>query len=268
MGKAFTIAVCLCLFVVPALFADVFPVQVQGNEATTEINLNGIYQVSLTIAFENVTGLNSNALTVSAVQVSSADLISRLSDPSLITLPGQLPIVISISPSPNSNLSFTGVYSIELHTTSLTFNTALRLFTSHQGGTFEDITNFSGVGSYRVHGTGGRFSDFVILADVRTNDTVIQSKFSGLQSSLNANSQSIAAGMLQNLQAKYNAALLAYQSGDKTGAVSTLTSMDDLIAADNGASMPYRYVANDSTKKNVGGELRKIIATLIFSLRL
>jgi hypothetical protein len=266
MRRAPWLATFLCLFAT-CVFADVFPITVSGNEADTQITI-GVYQADLKIVFENVSGLDANALTITATQINPTDLLSRLTDPALISIPGQFPILINITPSVGSRLVFTGVVTIDLHTSNLAFTPALRLFTSPAGGTFDDITNFTGVGSYRVHGTGGGFSDFVITADVRNNDTVIQGKFSKLQDTLNNNAGQISTAMLQNLQYKYNAALLAYQSNNKDGAVNQLTAMNDTIVSDNGTSMPYTYRASDPTRKNVGGELRKIIATLIFSLRL
>jgi len=262
------IFVFLILFAATLVSADVFPIQVKGNEADAQIAIGGLYQATLEIVFENVTGLDANSLILSAVQINPTDLLNRLTDPALITLPGQFPVVINISPAPGSSLKFTGVYTIEIHTSNLAFDPSYRLFTSPTGDTLEDITNFSGVGSYRVHGTGGGFSDFVIVSDVRNTDTVIQNKFTNLKNSLNINAPFIAPAMLQNLQAKNNAALQAYQSGSKNDAVTNLDAMNNLIVVDNGASMPYTYNASDSGKKNVGGELRKLIATLEFSLRL
>ena len=262
----------ICLFMLllaaSSVYADTFPIQVVGNEADVQIAIGGLYQADLKIVFENATGLTPNSLVVSATQINPADLLNRLTDPALITLPGQFPIVINISPAVGSALYFTGVYTLEIHTSNLAFDPTFRLFTSPAGGTFDDITNFSGVGSYRVHGTGGGFSDFVIVSDVRNVETVIQKKFTNLQNSLNTNASSIAPAMLQNLQAKYNAALLAYQSGAKNDAVTNLDAMNTLVVIDNGASLPYTYNASNPGKKNVGGELRRLIATLEFSLRL
>lgn len=268
MKRTLALAVFLCLVVTPFLYADVMPIQITDKEVDAQITVGGLYSADLKITFENVSNLDANALTVTAAQINPTDLLNRLTDPSLISIPGQFPILISITPTPTSRLSFTGVVTIDLHTSNLAFDPSLRLFTSPSGGTFDDITNFSGVGSYRVHGTGGGFSDFLIVSDVRNVETVIQSKFSKLQNSLNANSSLIGTAMLQNLQAKYNAALLAYQSANKNDAVTNLNAFNDLIVADNGMSMPYTYRANDTTTKNVGGELRKLAATLIFSLRL
>lgn len=267
MKRTLTVAIFLCILLPGLLHADVVPLQISGNEVNAQINV-GLYQADLTITFENASNLTQNSLTVSAAQINPTALLSRLSDPALISIPAQLPILINISPATGSNLSFTGVYTIDLHTSNLAYDASLRLFTSPSGGTFQDITNFSGVGSYRVHGTGGGFSDFLILADVRNVETVIQSKFTKLQDSLNSNSGSIAATTLQTLQSKYNAALLAYQSGSKDSAVTNLNSLIDTIVADDGTTIPNIYRASTPNTKNVAGELRKLASTLIFSLRL
>ena len=269
MKKALAIAIFISCFSATLLFAQVTDVQFLEKEVDARVNVaGGLYQADLKIIFENVTGLNANSLTISAVQVNPLDLLSRFSDPALISIPSQLPVLISITPTSGSTLSFTGVVTIDISTSNLVFNQSLRLFTSPAGGSFDDITNFSGVGSYRVHGTGGGFSDFVIVADTRNTETVIQTKYTKLQDALNANSALISPITLQNLQAKYNASFVAYQSGSKDQAVTNLDAMIDLINSGAGMSIPNIYRANDSATKNVAGELRKIAGTLIFSLRL
>jgi hypothetical protein len=269
MKKALAIAIFVSCFSTALLFAQVTDVQFLEKEVDARVNVaGGLYQADLKIIFENVTGLNPNSLTISAAQIDPMDLLSRLSDPALISIPGQFPVLITITPTAGSTLSFTGVVTIDISTSNLTFNSSLRLFTSPSGGSFYDITNFSGVGSYRVHGTGGGFSDFVIVTDVRNAETVIQSKFTALQDALNSNASLISPITLQNLQSKYNAALTAYQSGSKDQSVTNLNAMIDFINSGAGTSIPNTYSANDPATKNVAGELRKRAGTLIFSLRL
>jgi len=268
MKKSLFFGIFIWFFCSTFVAAQVTDLQFLEKEVDGKINVAGTFQADLRIIFENVSGLNPNALTITATQINPLDLVSRLGDPTAISVPGQFPVVLTITPTAGSTLSFTGVVTIDISTSNLTFTPVLRLFSSPNGGALDDITNFSGVGSYRVHGTGGGFSDFVIVADVRNTETVIQTKFAKLQDTLNNNASLISPVTMQNLQAKYNSAFLAYQSGSKDQAASNLNAMIDAINAAAGTAIPNVYRANDPATKNVAGELRKVAATLIFSLRL
>jgi len=268
MKKTLVAASILFFLANSSLFALVTDVQVTDKVMTARITVSGIYSADLKITFENVIGLNVNSLTLDATQVSLSNLLNRLSEPSFINLAGQFPVMISINPSSGSNLSFTGVVTVELDTSNLTFGSTLRLYSAPSGGVFEDITKFSGTGSYRVNGTKGRFSDFLIVTDVRDSGVAIQSKFDTLQQSLDANASKIDSGMVQTLQSQLTAALSAYQGGSKPTAISNLNTMINTITADNGNTIPNIYRADDTSAINVAGELRSRAATLIFSLAL
>jgi hypothetical protein len=247
----------------------VVPFQVIGNQVKAEINL-GILHVRLQITFEDVMGLNQNALNITATKILTGDLsiLQRLTDPTQITIPLQLPVLINITPSQNSTLTFTGNYEVELYTQNLNFLPALRLLKAGNGLQFRDITTFTGMGSYRVRGTSGDFSDFLILIDLRNVQTVIQQKFSFLQQTLSSNAAQIEPAFYQSLQGWLDAARSSWQAGQKSQAVSSLEAMISAIKLDDGASVPNTYRANDPNTKNVAGALRAEAATLIFSLNL
>lgn len=259
------------LFIVPCLSADtIIEVEVQGNEVLASIEVAETFNVDLVITFENVIGLNSESLVFNAAQINPLDLtlLNRIGPQSLFSIPAQLPVLINITPSSTSTLSFTGAYEIELSTSNLAFDPKFRLFTAPNGGNFQDVTTFSGIGSYRVRGTGGDFSDFLIITDLRTNSTVINDKYTKLQNALNDNASRIAPEMLNSLQQKLNASKSSYQSGAIQDAVAHLDDFINLIKGDDGQSVPNTYRANDPSVINVAGELRRKAATLIFSLRL
>jgi hypothetical protein len=268
MKTAFIFFLLFCASL-SAIAANPIQVQVNGNQALAEVNVLDHYHVTLKITFENAIGLDANTLTISAIQVNPQDLslIRRLPG-NLVSLPSALPILINITPSSQSSLTFTGDYEIELYTHDLVFDPSLRLFKSPNGGSFSDITTFSGIGSYRVRGTSGDFSDFLILLDLRNQNQVIQSKFDVLQQTLTANVSRIQPAMYQNLQAELTAAKNSWQQGNNGNAVSHLEQIISSIKSDNGRSMPYSYRANDPNSSNVGGILRAQSSTLIFSLNL
>ena len=259
------------LFTVPYVSADtIIEVEVQGNEVIASIEVAQTFNIDLTVTFENVIGLTSESLVFNAVQVNPLDvnLLNRIGPQNLFSIPAQLPILINITPSTTSTLTFTGTYEIELSTTNLAFDSKYRLFTAPNGGNFQDITTFSGIGSYRVRGTGGDLSDFLIITDLRTNTTVINDKYTKLQNALNNHASKIQQEMLNNLQQALNASKSSYQGGQIQDAVDHLDDFINLIKTDNGKAIPNTYRANDPSAVNVSGDLRRKAATLVFSLRL
>jgi Family of unknown function (DUF6689)/FIMAH domain len=252
-------------------YADsVVDVNIGDKVVNATIEVDGVYSASLKITFENVIGLTQDSISITAVQVdpNSLALIQRIGNASLFSIPALFPVMINISPTPNSSLSFTGVAEIELSTSNLIFDKKLRLMKSPNGGNFDDITNFAGIGSYRVRGTGGDFSDFLIVMDLRPNTQAIDSKFTKLQYALSTHASKIEPVMAQNLQAKLDAALASYQSGSKQQAIDHLQSFIDDIQADEGQKVPNTYQANNLNTVNVAGDLRRHADTLIFSLKL
>jgi hypothetical protein len=263
---------CLLFVVSFAAGSTAVPVEVEvlDGELHAEISINQVYEIDLTIVFEDVIGLTTESLVITATQINPLDigLLNRIGPSNLFSIPAGLPVLINITPSPTSTLSFTGPYEIELSTSNLVFDPNFRIFTSPNGGTFEDITTFSGIGSYRVRGTSGDFSDFIIINDLRTPNTVINDKYTKLQNSLNNHASRITPEMLANLQQILDASKTSFLAGNKNEAVQHLEDFVTLIQTDNGQSMPNTYRANDENAINVAGELRRKAATLIFSLRL
>ncbi len=252
----------------PAMASGVGQVQVVGNEVTATVEV-GVFRASLKITFEQALGLNATALDLSAVQLdpTSPALLSRLPNPSKITLPAQFPIQISVSPGAASNLTFAGVYEIELSTSNLVFHPDFRIFKATGGGLFQDITDFSGVGSYRVRGMSGEFSDFLILLDIRNKNSVVSQKFDALQNNLNSFAGQIESGVLSNLQAKLDSARQSYLLGLTVEAAADLEAFANEVKANEGANIPNLFRANDATTANVAGILRSGANTLIFSIR-
>ena len=269
MKKLFLVFLLACFAFCGIASAIGVEVQTLENEIVAEIDI-GVFQATLRVIFEDVIGLTPGSVSITAVQVNPLDpaLISRLPTNSLVKVPPSFPLLINLSPTPSSTLSFAGTVDIELSTTNLSYGINLRLFTAPNGGAFQDMTNFSGVGSYRVRGTGGDFSDFLIVVDTRGKSVVINGKFDQLQNSLTTNSSRIEPSMLQNLQDSLDSSRSLYQQGQKLQAADQLEAMIAMIKEDEGISIPNTYRANDPNTRNVAGDLRRRAATLIFSLKL
>jgi hypothetical protein len=256
---------------VPPLLPITVPVSlsVSGNEALGSFDIGGI-GADLKIDFENVVGLVPSAFDVTASLVNPVDpaLIARLPPGGLVGLPVAFPIVIRISPSASSSLSFEGPYFISIHTHNLHLDpdVPFSLFKAPDGGAFKDITKSEGRGSYRDDGGGGDFSDFLIAVDLRPIDAVIGGKFDDLQALINNNADSIPPDVVATLQANLASARTLYQSGAIRDAIDAMRIFSRYVKAHSGEEIPDVWRANCSSLVNVAGLLRSGADTLRFSL--
>ena len=241
--------------------------QFSGNTVTAQIQLTGGVEADLSIVFEQAVGLNSNAVGLTAALVSPSDptLASRL--PTGVSIPGAFPVLVHVDPTAASTLSLSGVYRFFLHTHNLTLvtNSPLRLYKSHAGGPFQDITTSLEMGSVRAGGTEGNMSEFLIVADVQPTDAVIASKFDALQSALSANASSMPAAVASDLQQRLSNARSFYTAGSLTSAISAIADFSDQVKQQSGANIPDVWRANGSLV-NVAGLLRAGAETLKYSL--
>jgi hypothetical protein len=242
---------------------------ISGNEALGTFDIGGI-GADLKIVFENVVGLTSSALDVTATLVNPVDpgLLSRLPAGGLVGIPVGYPVVVRISPSASSALSFEGAYTVSFHTHNLHLDpdVPFSLFKSSDGGPFKDITKSEGRGSYRDDGSGGDFSEFLIAIDLRPIDDVVAGKFDDVQTLLNNNADVISPDVLTNLQANLSSARTLYQSGAIRQAIVAMTAFSRYVKAHGGEDIPDVWRANCSPLVNVAGLLRSGAETLRFSL--
>jgi hypothetical protein len=253
----------ICLAQVP------FPLTVSGNKASANVELPGGLGIELTIEFEEVVGLNPGALAVSARVVSPLELglVGNLLGVSTVTVPSALPVMIRIEPTPWSALSFSGVTTVTLYTHNLDLDllAPLGLFSSSNGEPFREITRGVTMGSYRVDGSGGGFSDFIIGRDTRSINTIIAEKFSKLQGLLSDESGSMPAAVYTLLQQHYTQARTYFLLGQVQAAIGQMTAFGAIVRAHSGGDIPDVWRANDS-RPNVAGLLRAAADTLKFSL--
>jgi hypothetical protein len=246
-----------------------FPLRVSDDTATAVIELPGGYAVDLTISFEEVVGLHSGALEVSARTVAPADpaLLARLPAGSLAAIPAGFPVLLQIEPASGSTLSFSGVVTISLHTHNLNFvaTSPLALYSASAGGPFRDITRSVGMGSYRVDGSGGGFSEFLIAADGRPIDAVIQAKLTALAALLAEHASTMDAAVLDQLRQRLDDAAALYLNGVNRGAIGVLTAFEQYVRAQSGRAIPDTWSALGGAT-NVAGTLRAAADSLQFSL--
>lgn len=162
------------------------PVSVQASGNHAEIAVGGILDLAdVTLDFEDATGLSPASLGVTARLVSLTDtaLLSRLPDANLTSIPGALPLLITIEPPATGGLSFRNTGRMEIHTHALPYSVGsfFRVFKSPLGGAFRDVTDEIAQGSVRARTTYGGFSEFLILVDLRPTGQVIDEKIGWLR---------------------------------------------------------------------------------------
>ncbi|MDN7125300.1 DUF6689 family protein [Pseudidiomarina terrestris] len=265
-------AAALLLFSVPASQADPLTLDInhRANTIETSVELTQLVSFDLKIKFDNAVGLSAENFTVDAQLLSVTDpsLVSRLPDNLLTALPTAFPVQISITPDPNKGFSFSGAYEIEIYTKSLhyTEGSPLRLFHSHANGTFEDMTTMTGAGSMRVRGNGGQFSDFVILADLRSKSSVIATKFARMQNFVSAQQSNLDYSALNALATALNAIETALNANQTGQALAETQQLINLLEADDGTLFPNVWrSAGDLV--NVQGRMLGMATTLRYSLR-
>jgi len=239
---------------------------VEGESITGRIEFPGDVAVDVELEFEEVIGLSVEHVGLSARLVVASELLGRL--PVGVTSNGSLPVLLEIEPPTTSPLSFTGTYTIELHTHNLVYvpNSPLRLFKAPLGGLFEDVTSSMGAGSYRVRGTSGGFSELLILVDTRILSAVVEGKLAALEALLDEHWDELPGSLAADLDVLLDDAWAQYGLGQHAAASQ---SIDEFGGAVLGSSPPIPDVwraSGDLT--NVSGELRAAAATLRFSLNL
>ncbi|MGH9362797.1 MAG: DUF6689 family protein [Thermoanaerobaculia bacterium] len=260
----------LLLLAAPALRAQgIVDLVVSADTLSARIELPEGIGADLTIAFEKAVGLTADALGLAAQLVDPTDLslLSRL--PSSVAIPAGFPVLLHIAPPATGGLSFSGVAAVNLHTHNLPFaaDTPLRLFRAAAGGGFEDVTQAMGMGSYRVNGTSGGFSEWMIVTDTRAVDVVINGKFYRLEGLLDAHEALIAPAVHADLVDRLAAAHAAYQAGALVTAIQQVEGLAATVKAHSGTDVPDVW-RSAGDLANVAGALRAAADTLRFSLNL
>jgi hypothetical protein len=269
MRSLFLVVALTCLVASPVQ-AGIASVEVDGSELTAELSLLGGTAAELTITFEDVVGLSESnmGLSVSPVSLLDLSLLGRL--PSTLTsLLGGFPLLLTVEPPTSGGLSFEGVVTIELYTHDLLYASGcpFRLFAASLGGGFVDITESHSSGSYRVAGVKGGFSQFLILADLRSVDTVIGGKFDRLGDLLTAYASDIDSVVLAQLESLLVSAHDFYQDDKLVQAIQKIEQFESKVEQHSGSDIPDVW-RSARDLDNVAGLLRAAAGTLRFSLGL
>jgi uncharacterized protein DUF6689 len=271
MRSALGAGVFLLLGATSALAQPSIPLRIQGKNARGTIDLPGGVRADLTLSFEHVVGLSSTALQASARLVDPHDpaLVARLPEGGLVTIPDAFPVLLRIAPSPSSALTFSGVVHLSLHTPNLHLDpaTPMALFRAPDGGPFQDIALSEAEGSYRVCGSGGGFSEFLIVVDQRAAESPILAKFGAIQALITAQAPSMPPAVVAALRRLVNEARALHDAGALPAAADKAKELDKYVKDHSGTEIPDVWRAHDPGRINVAGLLRSQAKTLRFSLR-
>lgn len=240
------------------------------SQIVTSFDLGNNIEGEIVLTFENATDLDADSLDISASLVDLSNpcaICARL--PQGVFIPARFPVVVDIEPD-MPGLAFQGRWSLEIITERLPFtgDTPLRLFQAPDSqAMFRDITSSFGFGSFRVLGTGGSFSQFVIAADQRNPNGNINKKFNDIQAIFDDPSNGISAPVLVLLNTQLANARLAWESDNFSLALSLLRDLIQLVIDNSGNGIPDTWDP-PNTINSVAGEIRSTVRSLRFSLSL
>jgi len=250
--------------------AQTLPVdtEIAGNTATVQvgaIGIDGNPLADLTFTFDEVSGLTSQSLGVSARLVDLADtaLLARLPQLPLSALASSLPLLVTVEPPATGGLSFRRSGRFELHTHALPYaaGSSLRVFKAPLGGRFRDVTEEIAPGSVRARSRYGGFSQFLVLVDVRATSTVIAEKIAYLRGRADA----LPVGEQGAFDARLDAIEAALAAGDHADAIASIDAIAARATERAGTHIPDLWRASRDVE-NLAGELIAGAATLKFSV--
>lgn len=243
---------------------------VEADRISLRVSFSTGVALDLEVGFESVIGLSAESLGLSARLIDPLDpgLIARLPANVPVSIPAQFPVLLTVEPPATGPLSFTGVYTLEIHTHQLHYQglSPLRLFRAPLEGSFQDITSLTAAGSYRARGTDGGFSQFLIAADTTPVDQVIANKLDRLRGHLYAHSGEMSTALFDDLRAVLDDVEWAYSNDDLVAAIEGIDEFGSLVAANSGGSGLPDVWRSSRDLVNVAGSLRGSAQTVRFSL--
>ena len=263
LSRTFALALLLAP---PVAQAQSLPVAVtaSGDSATVIVGNPAAPLLDLTLDFDDAQGLSPASLGVSAnlVSVNSTALLARMPG-SLVTVPAELPAMVSIEPPTLGGLAFDRRVHVDLHTHALpyTAGSRFRLFKAPLGGAFRDVTAAVEPGSVRTRGTTGGFSQFVVVLDLRPTDAVVDEKLDFLRGQAGL----LAATESAPLDALIDQVDQAVADGRFADAMAGVDALRARVSARAGLHIPQQWRATRDSA-NVAGELLAGLDTLAFSI--
>lgn len=270
---------CLALLIACVQWANAaVVVTASGNSATANISLASAghtYAADVTITFSGAQNLSPAELNLSAQVIDPLDpgILARLPPCVLplllgcVTVDPNFPVLITVEPLNlgSGNLSFLNSYDFEVHTADLSYvpYSRYRLDKAPLTGAFSDISTAIESGSVRARGTGGSFSQFLVVADTRSSLAVEAEKVAQLQ--LRILSSVLTSALHNTLLGLLSNVTLAVAVGNYTVAIANVDQMIETIQAHAGVDLANVWSA-DRLVANDAGDLLSAAQTLRFTL--
>ncbi|EGN75569.1 hypothetical protein A28LD_1182 [Idiomarina sp. A28L] len=262
-------AVAATLMVQPVLTnnASANEIEYSANRISADLVLDNGMDLQLSISFAQAIGLNEDNvnLTVQALDPNDHRIVNRLPDNFNMWAVDSFPVLISVQPRKDKGFSFSGEAEIELYTQSIEYADNIRLFRSHAGGEFEDITTLTAAGSLRARGSTGHFSDFILLVDNRDGNLVAAAKARDLANYLYNHVFSMEDQFGNEVQALTRNINEHVQQGRYQAAASNLNNVLRKLESAHGNSVPGVWRSSGDIE-NVQGELITKARSLRFTL--
>lgn len=219
---------------------------IDGRKAKAEITLprpgGGDYTADLELEFDNPQNLTEACLGIDADVLDAAgilDVEGRLPDPGNQSIDPDFPVRITVDPPVACGLQFDNDVDIELHTDDLVYVafSPYRLMKAPIGLDFINITGIVDAGSVRARGSGGSFSEIVLVEQTTQDyDAEAAALYTALQTRLN--DPAIGLTARQTLETDVAVSLAAYQTDDYAQAIAALQDLDLHCGALGGATLP------------------------------
>ena len=222
---------------------------VDGRKAKAEINLprpgSGSYRASFELEFHNPVNLSVACVGISTDVLDAseiADIESRLPDPGNQNIDPAFPVRVTVEPPNACGLEFEDEVHIDFDTPELVYAgfSPYRMMKAPIGGAFHDLTALVEAGSVRVRGSGGTFSEFVMVKDLNQDyASEAGAAFAVLETRLL--DQAIGPTAKATLETDASVSRAAFLAGDYTQAVARLTDLTDHCGTLGGAALPNRW---------------------------
>jgi hypothetical protein len=244
---------------------------VSSTKASAEIDLDGPggtrYRASFELEFHTVQDLSEACLGISADVLDAAeiaDVQSRLPGAPDQIIDPDFPVRVTVEPPPACGLLFEDEVDIDLDTPNLVYSafSPYRLVKAPIGGSFADITAAVISGSVRARGSGGSFSEFVIVKDLNQDyaNEALQT-YAALDTRLN--DAAIAPTAKQTLGVDASVSRAAFDSGDYVEALARLEDLTDHCGVLGGTALPNRWRATRDMV-NAEGEVVSLVEHMKF----
>lgn len=245
---------------------------VDGRKAKAEITLvdgPNTYTADFELEFhdpQNLTvacvGIDADVL--DAIEI--ADIESRLPDPVNQSIDPAFPVRVTVEPPIACGLQFDDDVDVEFDTPDLVYApfSPYRLMKGPVGGPFRDITAAVVAGSVRSRGSGGSFSEFVMVVDaLQDHDADANQAYDAIEARIDDPAISLTAQL--TLQTDVALSRAAYDASNYAQAIALLDDLDLHCGMLGGPALPNVWrSARDLV--NAEGEIVTLSGNIKFAL--